>query len=206
MFDVIRNQFRMRCPADGSHVWVSISSFRSIKRLRGASTPAVFRVSYDCPCRDRHESLVTHDTLDYKPLATESTSTFTNLLTGSRELLGVEMSELAGFHIRQGKWPWTFYCHPESALRPGFPSALRMVTPHDRTGESLGVLVRCYTCTRLSLNLVSRPHLDVPFFNDPVIHFVPRVLADEHVTTEEAFRHQLDHGAAIARPADRRAS
>lgn len=205
MFDVIRNQYRLSCPHEDGHVWVSISNFRSIKRLRGAHAPAVFRVLYDCTCGDRHESLVTHDALDWRPLATESTSTFTNLLTGSRELLSHEMAEIARMHIRQGRWPWTFYCHPESALRPGFPSALRMVTPHDGGEDQLGVLVRCFTCARLSVNLVSRTHLDVPFHNDRVIHYVPRILGSDQVTTEEAFRHQLEGGVYRSQLTERRA-
>jgi hypothetical protein len=204
MFDTIRNQYRLRCPAADEPVWTSISSFRTIKRLRGASTPAVFRVTYDCSCGTAHESLVTHDTLDYEPLATEATATFTNLLTGTRELLAHELGTMAGDLIKRGNWPWTFWCHPESAARPGFPSSLRMVTPnHDHGDERLGVLVRCFTCSRLTVNLVTRDHLDVPFHNDPRIAYVGSLIGTDAVSVEEAFRHQLDHRTLRSQRLDR---
>ena len=179
-------------------MWVSISSFRLVKRLRGAERPSVYRVQFDCDhCGGRHESLVTHDRLDWEPLGTDSTATFTNLLTGTRELAGREMAELAGSMIRQGTWPWTFWCHPESALRPGFPSSLRMVAPthgHDGSADRVGALVRCFTCQRLSVNLVSRAHLDVPYYNDERIAVVEQIFDRDQLSTEEAFRHQLSSG------------
>lgn len=195
MFDALLHRYRFHCPTTNDGVWIAVSAFRRVRRLRGASTPAVFRLAYDCTCGDVHEALITHDTLDYEPLATSSTATFVNLLTGSRELLGSEMSEFASMMIRQGHWPWTFYCHPESAARPGFPSSLRIVAPltereHSAT-HTVGVLVRCHACERHSVNLVSRNHLDVPYFNDEVIHYVDRMIGDDSVTTVEAFRHQL---------------
>lgn len=196
MFDAIRNQYRLRCSTRSEHVWVAISSFRTIRRLRGAARPPVFRVEFDCPCGDRHESLVTHDRLDYEPIAGDSAQTFTNLLTGTRELVGAELGELAATMIKQGRWPWTFWCHPESAPRPGFPSSLRMITAeHEHGDERLGVLVRCFACSRLTVNLVTQQHLDVPFYNDRRIGFVPQVFARDHVSAEERFRHQLDLGA-----------
>lgn len=195
MYDSLLNRYRFSCPNTDEHAWVSVSGFRAVRRLRGAAAPAVFRVNYTCTCGDLHESLITHDTLDYEPLGTDTSATFLNLLTGSRELLAPEMGDMAGTMIRQGKWPWTFYCYPESATRPAFPSSLRMVSPVEDTGhERHGVLFRCYSCERLTINLVSRQHLDVPFFNDPVLHYVDRVVGKDHVSTEEAFRHQLDSG------------
>jgi len=182
--------------------WVSISSFRMVKRLRGAEHPAVFRVQFDCEtCGERHESLVTHDRLDWEPLGTDSTATFTNLLTGTRELAGHEMMALASSMINRGAWPWTFWCYPESALRPGFPSSLRMVAPtHDHVGgpARVGALIRCYACQRLSVNLVTRTHLDVPYFNDDRIAIVEQIFDRDELTTEEAFRHQLSSGVVRA--------
>lgn len=201
MFDVLRNQYRLRCATTDDAAWIAISSFRSIKRLRGATSPAVFRVEFDCTCGERHESLITHDRLDWEPLGTEVTATFTNLLTGSRELLAHELSAVAAAQLKQGKWPWTFWCHPESAPRPGFPSSLRIVAPIDETArrtsedEVLGVLVRCFSCARMTVNLVSRRHLDVPYYNDRRIHYVDSLVADEQMTGEEAFRHELWSGS-----------
>jgi hypothetical protein len=196
MFDAIRNQYRLRCPSLETHVWVAISSFRTIRRLRGAQRPAVFRVGFDCECGSNHEALISHDRLDYEPIAGDSTQTFTNLLTGSRELVGVELADTTATLIRSGSWPWTFWCHPESAPRPGFPSSLRMVSPeHNHGDERVGVLVRCFSCARMTVNLVTRDHLDVPFYNDRHIGFIPEVFRRDALEPDEIFRHQLDSGA-----------
>jgi hypothetical protein len=174
-----------------------VSAFRTIRRLRGASSPAVFRVQFDCSCGDRHESLVAHDALDWEPLGTDSLETFTNLLTGRRELLATELVEQATDQLRRGNWPWSFWCHPESAMRPGFPSSLRFVTPeHDHGDDRVGVLVRCFTCERHTVNIVSREHLDVPWHNDRAIGFVAQVFDGDRIAPEERFRHQLWGGPA----------
>jgi hypothetical protein len=152
---------------------------------------------FDCECGDRHESLVSHDRLDWAPLGTDGSGTFLNLLTGRRELLATEMSDVASERIKQGSWPWVFWCHPESSLRPGFPSALRFVTPeHDHGTGRVGVLVRCSTCQRHTVNIVSRTHLDVPWQRDDAIGYVAQVFDGDHLQPEERFRHQLWDGPA----------
>lgn len=197
MFDQLRNRYTLHCPDRDEATHVPVSAFRVVRRLRGASTPAVFRVEFDCDCGGRHETLVAHDRLDWEPLGAESTETFTNLLTGRRELLATELVEHATEHLRRGSWPWTFFCHPESALRPGFPSSLRFVTPeHDHGGDRVGVLVRCFTCERHTVNIVSRDHLDVPWHNDDAIAFVAQVFERDQIAPEERFRHQLWDGPA----------
>lgn len=197
MFDQLRNRYSLRCPSTDESVWVPVSAFRTIRRLRGATSPAVFRVAFDCPCGLRHESLVSHDALDWQPLGTDSAETFTNLLTGRRELLATELVEQATDQLRKGRWPWSFWCHPESGMRPGFPSSLRFVTPeHDHGDDRVGVLVRCFTCERHTVNIVSRDHLDVPWHNDPAIAFVAQVFEGDRVAPEERFRHQLWDGPA----------
>lgn len=197
MFDQLRNRYQLRCPERDVETWIPVSGFRQIRRLRGATSPAVFRVVFDCECGGQHETLVAHDRLDWEPLGTESTETFTNLLTGRRELLGTELQELAADNLRRGTWPWTFWCHPESAVRPGFPSSLRFVTPeHDHGDDRVGVLVRCFSCERHTVNIVSRDHLDVPWHNDEAIAFVAQVFDADRLEPEERFRHQLWDGPA----------
>lgn len=197
MFDPIRNHYSLACPELAEPVHVAVSSFRTIRRLRGATRPAVFRVEFDCPCGGRHEALVTHDRLDWEPLGTESTETFTNLLTGRRELLATELVEHATQQLRRGSWPWLFWCHPESALRPGFPSSLRFITPeHDHGSGRVGTLVRCATCARHTVNFVTPEHLDVPWHNDAHVGYVAEVFDGERISAEERFRQQLDRGAA----------
>ena len=199
MFDQLRNMYSLRCPERDETEWVPVSSFRVIRRLRGATAPAVFRVVFDCSCGLRHESLVSHDRLDWDPLGTDSVETFTNLLTGRRELLGTELVDRATDHLRRGTWPWTFWCHPERSMRPGFPSSLRFVTPeHDHGTDRVGVLVRCFTCERHTVNIVTRDHLDVPWHNDEHIAFVAQLFDGEQLEPEEAFRHQLWDGPARA--------
>lgn len=197
MFDQLRNQYSLRCPTHDEEVWVPVSAFRTIRRLRGATTPAVFRLQFDCPCGDRHEALVPHDELDWAPLGTDSAETFTNLVTGRRELLATELVDQATDQLRRGHWPWSFWCHPESALRPGFPSSLRFVTDeHEHGAERVGVLVRCFSCARHTVNIVSREHLDVPWRNDRRIAFVAQVFERDQLQAEERFRHQLWSGPA----------
>lgn len=197
MFDQLRNRYSLRCPSTGESVWIAVSAFRTIRRLRGATSPAVFRVGFDCPCGARHETLVSHDALDWQPLGTDGTETFTDLVTGRRELLATELVEQATEHLRRGRWPWSFWCHPESGMRPGFPSSLRFVTPeHDHGDDRVGVLVRCFSCKRHTVNIVSRDHLDVPWHNDPAIGFVAQVFDGDQIAPEERFRHQLWDGPA----------
>lgn len=197
MFDTLRNRYALNCPETGERALVPVSAFRVVRRLRGATSPAVFRVEFDCPCGDRHEALVAHDLLDWAPLGTDSTETFTNLVTGRRELVAVELLEQATTNLRKGSWPWTFWCHPESALRPGFPSSLRFVSPeHDHGTGQVGVLVRCFSCQRHTVNIVSTDHLDVPWHNDEKIAYVAQVFDRDTVAPEERFRHQLEDGPA----------
>lgn len=199
MFDQLRNRYSLRCPHSGEGTLVPVSGFRVVRRLRGAVTPAVFRVEFDCDCGDRHEALVSHDRLDWEPLGTESTETWVDLVTGRRELVATELVEQATQQLRRGSWPWTFWCHPENAARPGFPSSLRFVTPeHEHGSERVGVLVRCASCARHTVNIVTREHLDVPWHNDEAIAFVAQVFDGEHVSPEERFRHQLWDGPARA--------
>lgn len=195
MFDLFRTRYRFRCPETGESHPVPLSAFRAVSRLPGATAPAVYRVSFECGCGSEHQALVPHDRLDWEPLATETTDVWVNVVTGTRELVSSELTDLAGSLIRQGQWPWMFYCYPESDFRPGFPSSLRAVTPTHTTDETCGVLVRCGSCRRLSINLVTRQHLDVPFFNDEAVRFVPTMVADERVTDEEAFRQELSSTA-----------
>jgi hypothetical protein len=153
MFDQLRNQYALHCTTHAEQTWVPVSAFRRIRRLRGATSPAVFRVQFDCACGDATEQM------------------------------------------RKGRWPWTFWCHPESAVRPGFPSSLRFVTPeHDHGNERVGVLVRCFTCERHTVNIVSREHLDVPWHNDPAIAYVAQLFDGDQIAPEERFRHQLWDG------------
>ena len=69
-----------------------------------------------------------------------------------------------------------------------FPSSFALLTATDGT---VGLAVRCPSCRRLSLNLVSHPHIDVPFHNDREVGVVEHLFAEDAVATLEEFRAEL---------------
>ena len=52
--------------------------------------------------------------------------------------------------------------------------------------------MRCPACAAVSVNLVSRAHLDVPFWNDVRIGVVDHVFGEDALRTIEEFRGELD--------------
>jgi hypothetical protein len=101
--------------------------------------------------------------------------------------------------LEAGEWPWSFFCYPEERPRPVFPSAFAVLAPGD---GSVGIAVRCPACGRTSVNLVSRPHLDLPFFNDPEVGVIAHVFAADAALTLEAFRAELHSTSFDARRLD----
>jgi hypothetical protein len=79
-------------------------------------------------------------------------------------------------------------CYPEERPRPVFPSSFSLVAPGAR---ALGVAVRCPHCTRVSVNLVSPQHLDVPFHSDEQVGVVAHIFADDVPRAVEEFRAEL---------------
>ena len=51
--------------------------------------------------------------------------------------------------------------------------------------------MNCPSCGQTTLNLVSEPHLDVPFFHDRIVHYVERPFGDARDLTVEEFRARL---------------
>src|SRR5438128_1191504 len=111
MYDGLTTRYTFHCPA-GGEVRVSLSAFRELGRLPGASHPAVYGVRFACPCGGEHPGLVAHDELDWAPLGMHE-GTFLNLLTARLDDVGEELSDLAARRILAGEWPWTFFCYPE---------------------------------------------------------------------------------------------
>ncbi len=186
MYDALTARYRFACPARGE-ARVTLSAFRRLERLPGAEHPAVFRVTFACGCGDEHVGLVSHDELDWAPLGLDS-GVFVNVMTARLEAVESELVDLAARRIEAGEWPWSFFCYPEERPRPVFPSAFHFLAAGDR---SLGVAVRCPACAKVSVNLVSEPHVDVPFHHDTRIGVVEHVFGDDVVATIEAFRAQL---------------
>jgi hypothetical protein len=186
MYDALTARYTFACPARGE-ARVTLSAFRSLERLPAASHPAVYRVVFACPCGDEHVGLVAHDDLDWAPLGLGA-GPFLNVMTARLDDAAEELAALAAQRIGAGEWPWTFFCYPEDRPRPAFPSFFTLLAPGEGT---IGVAVRCAVCSRLSVNLVSEPHLDVPFHNDRQVGVIQHVFPDDAGRTVEAFVAEL---------------
>ncbi len=196
MYDPISTRYTFSCPAHGE-ARVLLHDFRELDRLDGATHPAVYRVRYACSCGDEHIGLVAHDELDWAPLGLDG-GVFLNLMTDRLEPAEVEFGDLAARRIGAGEWPWSFFCYPEERPRPVFPSMFWLLAPGGRSG-SVGLAVRCPACLRVSINIVSAAHVDIPFHNDPAVGVVEHVFRDDALQTIEDFRAELDSSAFDAR-------
>jgi hypothetical protein len=186
MYDPLTGRYAFACPVRGE-TQVPLSAFVSIEELPGAAHPALFRVRFSCSCGSEHDGLVTHEDLDWSPLGLQA-GEFFNLMTARIDPVGAELGELAAVHIKRGEWPWSFFCYPEEQARPVFPSSFALLAATD---GPVGLAVRCPSCRRLSLNLVSHPHVDVPFHNDREIGVVEHVFGADAPTTLDEFRSEL---------------
>jgi hypothetical protein len=186
MYDVLRTEFRFACPTRGAAA-ARLSAFRRLERLPGATHPAVFQVSFACSCGDEHLALVSDAELDWAPLGLGE-GVFHNLMTARLDALAGELGDVAARRIEAGEWPWSFFCYPEGQPRPVFPSSFTLLAP-GTARDSIGLLVRCPSCSALSLNLVSGAHVDVPFHNDREVGIV------EHVFEADA-EHVVEHFTA----------
>jgi hypothetical protein len=197
MYDALTTRYTFACPARGE-TRVSLSAFRLLDRLPGAEHPAVFHVVFNCPCGEEHPGLVSDSELDWAPLGLAE-DRFLNLMTARFEDVAPELSDLAVRKILAGEWPWSFFCYPEDRPRAVFPSSFFLLAPGDC---SLGLAVRCPSCNRVSVNLVSHEHVDLPFHNDREIGVVPHVFAGDGSRMLMDFRDELDSGGFDARRLD----
>jgi predicted RNA-binding Zn-ribbon protein involved in translation (DUF1610 family) len=189
MYDTLTTSYTFSCPVHGE-AHVRLSRFRRLQELPGAQSPAVYAVEFDCGCGNAHPGLVSHVDLDWTPLGLEESRPFLNLMTSRMEETAGELSELAAARIKAGEWPWSFFCWPEERPRPVFPSSFRLLAPA-LSGDQLGVAVRCPACGKVSVNLVSRAHIDVPFVNDRVVGVVGHLFTDDVTATEAEFHDEL---------------
>jgi hypothetical protein len=197
MYDGLTGRYTFSCPSRGE-VRLPLSAFRVLEHLDGTAHPAVYKVTFACPCGGQHDGLVSHDELDWAPLGVADVAFF-NLMTARLESAADELVDHAARRIESGLWPWSFFCYPEERARPIYPSAFRLLTP---TNERVGVAVRCPTCSCMSVNLVSRTHVDVPFYNDRHVGVIDHVFAGDRERTVDAFREELDSTAFDARRLD----
>jgi hypothetical protein len=197
MYDALTTTYTFSCPTHGE-TRVRLSRFRRLDELPGPRHPAVYRVEFACGCGGEHQGLVSHGDLDWAPLGLGREATFVNLMTSRPGSLADELGELAAVRIKAGEWPWSFFCWPEERPRPVFPSAFRLLAD-GAGGDRVGVAVRCPVCGRVSVNLVSRQHVDVPFHNDREIGVVEHLFADDAAATLSEFQAELYSSAFDSR-------
>jgi hypothetical protein len=198
MYDPISVRYTFPCPTQGE-ARVRLHDFRELERLPGTAHPAVFRIRYTCTCGDDHLGLVAHDELDWAPLGLRlQAGMFLNVMTDRLEPVKDEFGDLAARRIGAGEWPWSFFCYPEERPRPVFPSMFLLLAPGTAAG-TIGVAVRCPACLRLSINIVSPEHVDVPFHNDTAVGVVEHVFREDSVRTIEEFESELYSASFDAR-------
>jgi hypothetical protein len=186
MYDTLTARYTFACPRR-EHAHVALSAFRLLERLPGPVHPAVYGVRFDCDCGDEHPGLVSHGDLDWAPLGGHA-GPFVDLMTSRTLDATAELLDAAATHLRAGEWPWSFYCYPEGRPRPVFPSSFVAVAPGQHT---VGLAVRCPACDALSVNIVSRAHVDLPFANDEQIGVVDHVFPDDALRSVDEFRAEL---------------
>ena len=189
MYDTLTTSYTFSCPLHGE-THVRLSRFRRLEQLPGAHHPSVYRVECECGCGHEHPGLVTHDDLDWAPLGLADDTRYVNLMTSRVEWLGAELGDLAATRIKAGEWPWSFFCWPEERPRPVYPSAFRLLAPA-ADGDRVGLAVRCPVCGKVSVNLVSRAHVDVPFVNDREVGVVEHLFEHDASASVEEFRAEL---------------
>jgi hypothetical protein len=197
MYDTLTTSYTFNCPIHGE-THVRLSRFRRLEQLPGAQHPAVFRVEFECGCGEDHPGLVTHEDLDWSPLGLHDDTQYVNLMTSRVETVAGEFGELAASRIKAGEWPWSFFCWPEERPRPVFPSAFKLLAPAV-SGDRVGLAVRCPACGKVSVNLVSRAHVDVPFVNDREVGVVEHHFASDAAATVAEFQAELWSGSFDAR-------
>jgi hypothetical protein len=197
MYDTLTTSYTFSCPIHGE-THVRLSRFRRLEQLPGAQHPAVFRVEFECGCGEDHPGLVTHEDLDWSPLGLHDDTQYVNLMTSRVETIAGEFGELAASRIKAGEWPWSFFCWPEERPRPVFPSAFKLLAPAV-SGDRVGLAVRCPACGKVSVNLVSRAHVDVPFVNDREVGVVEHHFRDDAAATVAEFQAELWSGSFDAR-------
>ena len=185
--DALTGMYALSCPHRGE-AHVRLSAFRVLERLPGPAHPAVYAVRFACGCGDEHVGLLSHDRLDWEPLGLTGERSFFNLMTARRDDLTVELTSLALARLEAGEWPWSFFCYLEERPRPVTPSAFALLAPGDGV---VGIAVRCPACGSTSINVVSRAHVDFPFWNDRAVGVVEHVFDVDALRTLDAFRAEL---------------
>jgi hypothetical protein len=68
------------------------------------------------------------------------------------------------------------------------PSAIALIAPG---ADWFGLAVRCPSCACISVNVVSRAHVDIPFWNDAKVGVIDHVFEHDALRAIDEFRAQL---------------
>ena len=172
MYDVLRSRYTFACPTRGE-THVALSAFRRLVRLPGAAHPAVYRDPVRrAAAATTHVGLVADDDLDWAPLGLTA-GTFLNLMTSTYRL---DRRRARG-RVRRSASRRASGRGASSATRRSARGRCsrrrsRCSLPAER---AFGVAVRCPVCSRVSVNLVSPEHIDLPFHNDAHVGVVEHV-------------------------------
>ena len=110
-------------------------------------------------------------------------------MTAHDDPIATELVDLSVGRIRAGRWPWSFFCFLEGRPRPVTPSAFTLIAPG---GRAFGIAVQCPACSSVSVNLVTREHVDIPFRNDAHVGVVPYAFEGDALRVAADFRAELD--------------
>ena len=101
---------------------VRLSALPALERLPGAAHPAVYQVTFSCPCGDEHDGLVSHDELDWAPLGAVDEA-FLQPDDAALESAAPTLLELAAPRIGGGgRGRGASSASPRGVSRPVFPS------------------------------------------------------------------------------------
>ena len=177
-----------------------LSRFRVLERLPGAAQPAVFKITFACDCGGEHDGLVTHDELDWAPLAGSGCG----LPQPDDRAASSRPRSICSTSPRGGSspvsWPWSFFCYPEERPRPVTPSAFRRPRGAAGRGSASRSSAR-RARTRPSTSSAASTST-CPFYNDRRVGVVEHIFARDHELALAAFRDELLSGVFDARRRD----
>ena len=185
MYDPLRTRYVLSCPTRGETA-VTLSAFRRLERLPGAVHPAVFAITFSCPCGDEHPGLVAHDDLDWAPLGLGAGS-FVDLMTDRVRDAGEGSAKWPPDSSAPDSGRGASSATAEDRPQPVFPSSFTLLAPGS-PGGVVGVAVRRPHCEARSINLVSHAHIDLPFHNDAEVGVVEHVFEADAERAVEEFR------------------
>ena len=136
-------------------------------------------------------ALVGHDALDWAPLGLDDGAHVRQPDDLSPRRPRGRARALATARIGAGEWPWSFFCYREDAPASRHARRRSGCSPRRRR-DGRASPCAAPSCGSTSINVVTRPHVDVPFHSDASVGVVAHVFEDDALRTIDAFRAELD--------------